>query len=76
MIRCSIGNITKNIGRRSKYERGDVETVTVDNEADLVRVKGSANVNTIAQAIEDAGYIVLVLYYLSCPHARFSNSDR
>ncbi|WP_049972733.1 heavy-metal-associated domain-containing protein [Haladaptatus cibarius] len=39
-------------------ELDDVENAAADNESDRVRVSGNADTDTIAQAIENAGYTV------------------
>ncbi|WP_245800279.1 cation transporter [Haladaptatus litoreus] len=39
-------------------ERSDVDNAVADNEANQVRVEGSADPGTIAQTIEHAGYTV------------------
>lgn len=39
-------------------ERDDVENAVADNEANQVRVEGSADASTLAQTIENAGYTV------------------
>ncbi|GAA0242991.1 heavy-metal-associated domain-containing protein [Haladaptatus pallidirubidus] len=39
-------------------ELDDVENAAADNESNQVRVSGNADTDTIAQAIENAGYTV------------------